>query len=183
MFPIYPTPRPTSRPTTPTPAPIPALSSTTLPATGPALTHIYSALLRPTLLPPPAAFTQPLLDSFVANHDPLLEDTTLFTAGSRLREVGVEVEKVEREWRRLGVSELVGGGAGAGTDAGAGASLKEVREGRLRCRLANQAAGTDRTRKERLKERMDAFEKEMKKEEEEAFKAFKEGLRRAVGGG
>lgn len=42
--------------------------------------------------------------------------------------------------------------------------------------------GTDRTRKERLKERMDAFEKEMKKEEEEALKAFKEGLRRAVGG-
>ncbi|KAH8148994.1 uncharacterized protein LAJ45_06969 [Morchella importuna] len=176
MFPLYPTPRPT----TPTTTPTPALSSTTLPATGPALAHIYSALLRPTLLPPPAAFTQPLLDSFVANHDPLLEDTTLFTAGTRLREVSVEVERVEREWRRLGVTELVDGGAGAG--AGAGVSLSEVREGRLRCRLANQAAGTDRTRKERLKERMEAFEKEMKKEEEEALKAFKEGLRRAVGG-
>lgn len=69
----------------------------------------------------------------MANHDPLLEDTTLFTAGTRLREVGVEVERVEREWRRLGVAELVDGGAGEG----AGVSLREVREGRLRCRLAN----------------------------------------------
>lgn len=37
--------------------------------------------------------------------------------------------------------------------------------------------------KAKERERIQAFEKEMQREEEEALKSFKEGLRRAVGAG
>lgn len=37
--------------------------------------------------------------------------------------------------------------------------------------------------KAKERERIQAFEKEMQREEEEALKVFKEGLRRAVGAG
>lgn len=74
------------------------------------------------------AFTQPLLDSFVEHHDPLLESDTIFTLAGRLREVGVEVERIAREWGRR--EEMTAGGGSDGT-------LADIRKAKLRCRLQN----------------------------------------------
>ncbi|KAL7267492.1 hypothetical protein RUND412_009922 [Rhizina undulata] len=160
------------------------LSAPPLPSTSDALQNLYLNLLRPTILPPPADFIQPLLDSFVETQDPLLESTTLFTASTRLREAGVAVDALHREFRRL-ESE-----SGSEIKEGSPYTLDELRKARLRCRLQAQAGfrqdGRPRSKEEVVRkgrERMEAFEGEMKREEEEALGVFKEGLRRTVGGG
>lgn len=118
---MFPFPHPPSRTTTPPPThPLP-------PPTAPLLNTLYTTLLRPTLLPAPQSFTQPLLDNLVIHHDPLLEDATLFTVAGRLREVGVEVDKISRDWGRRGEA------GGVQKDS----MLVEVRRAGLRCRLQN----------------------------------------------
>lgn len=64
-------------------------------------------------------------------------------------------------------------------DHGARVSVRADRE-------EQQASGAREQRtqaKAREKERIQAFEKEIQREEQEALKNFKEGLRRAVGAG
>lgn len=52
----------------------------------------------------------------------------MFTIAGRLREVGVEVERIAREWGRRG-----GEAAGGRNDE----MLAEIRKAKLRCRLQN----------------------------------------------
>lgn len=70
------------------------------PSTSVTLQHLYSDVFRPVFFPAPADFIQPLLDSFVASQDQLLEDNKLFTIPTRTREIGIEIDGAIREFRR-----------------------------------------------------------------------------------
>ncbi|PWW71712.1 hypothetical protein C7212DRAFT_348678 [Tuber magnatum] len=117
----------------------------TSPSAMPSLQSLYPALIRPIIAPD---FCQPLLADAITYLDPLIEDTTIFTAPQRIREIGVEVDSIVRSLRR------------ANQSFSASTTMGEV--------LA------------RARERRKAFDEEMKREEEEALKTFKEGLRRTV---
>lgn len=71
-----------------------------MPSTSEALFDVYSNVLQTLFLPSPLDFVQPLLDSFVASQDKLLEDKTLFISAIRIREAGILVDGVIREFRR-----------------------------------------------------------------------------------
>lgn len=80
-----------------------------LPSASATLPSLYP-LLHAVLFP---QFTQPLLENAATYHDPLLEDTTLFTAPTRTREIGIEVDGVLRYLRR-------------GCDGGSAGEVKDV---------------------------------------------------------
>ncbi|RPA96839.1 hypothetical protein L873DRAFT_1693308 [Choiromyces venosus 120613-1] len=129
------------------------------PSTARPLQSIYPTLIRPIIAPD---FCQPLLADAVTYLDPLLEDTTVFTAPQRIREIGVEVDGIVRSLRRANA-----GGEVSGDDSQA------ILEGK------SPSAGTEEVLA-RARERRKAFDAEMKREEEEALKTFKEGLRKTV---
>ena len=155
--------------------------------------HLYADVIRPLFFPEPGAFVQPLLDEFVASQDGLLGDSTLSTIPTRTRETGVDVDGAIRELRRRDAAQL-------GGQRGDSASLEEVRRLRLRSRMqyvlppwrrrvcggscGRQQAGGGGNGKEaivrRARERRDAFDREMKMQEEAALADFKEGIRKAV---
>lgn len=147
------------------------------PPTAQTLPALYTYVFRPIFLPPPEDFTQPLLDSFVAANDELLDSTTLSDIPAHLRELGVNVDTAIRQLQRH--EEVV-------VEPKAGEiSLEEVRRLRLRARLQDQAGPNPASRQDVLRksrEKMEAFEQEMKESEQRALQEFKEGLRRAVAG-
>jgi len=151
---------------------------TPLSATSP-IQSLYPTLIRPIIAPD---FYQPLLADAITYLDPLIEDTTIFTAAQRIREIGVEVDATVRSLRRA----IAGGGVNGDDSASIQEGrklLEQVRGGRLRSRLDNQSSCASTATQEvlaRARERKKTFDAEMKREEEEALKTFKEGLRRAV---
>ncbi|KAG0644781.1 hypothetical protein HOY80DRAFT_390353 [Tuber brumale] len=151
----------------------------TPPSATPPIQSLYPTLIRPIIAPD---FYQPLLADAITYLDPLIEDTTIFTAPQRIREIGVEVDAIVRSLRRANT----GGGVNSDDPAAIQEGrklLEQVRSGRLRSRLGNQSYCASTATEEALalaQERKKAFDAEMKREEEEALKAFKKGLRRAV---
>ncbi|KAA8910107.1 hypothetical protein FN846DRAFT_569648 [Sphaerosporella brunnea] len=145
--------------------------------------QLYSDMFRPLFFPAPADFTQPLLDSFVAAHDELLDNNSLFTIPTRLRETGLEIDGAVREFRRR--EETAALTASSQQDQ---TFLAELRKLRLRSRMQSHigtkdSSGSLRSRDEvlrRSKERTECFDQEIKKLEEVALQDFKEGIRRAV---
>jgi hypothetical protein len=101
------------------------------PATSVTMQHLYSDVFRPLFFLAPSDFTQPLLDSFVASHDELLENNSLFTIPTRLRETGLEIDGAIREFRRR---ETPTSTAELKEDEDK-ASLAELRKLRLRSRM------------------------------------------------
>lgn len=89
---------------------------------------LYLDVFQPLFFPSPAEFTQPLLDSFVAAHDELLDDNSLFTIPARTREIGVLIDGATRELRRREASSRPAQRDGQ-------ASLGEVQRLRLRAKL------------------------------------------------
>lgn len=71
----------------------------TVPRISNTIQSVYPDVVRP-FFPPRREFMDPLLDEFVAAQDPLMENNTVFTAGLRLREAGVQCESTIRELRR-----------------------------------------------------------------------------------
>ncbi|KAI5853909.1 hypothetical protein BZA05DRAFT_272352 [Tricharina praecox] len=154
------------------------INSSQPPATSVTMQHLYPGVFRPLFFPAPAEFTQPLLDGFVDAHDELLEENSLFTHSTRSREIGVDVDGTIREFRRReAVAATAQGEEGGDGDR---TSLAEVRKLRLRSRMHTQAAAPREQILRKSKERMAAFEREIKVQEEAALKAFKEGIRRVV---
>ncbi|PUU84128.1 hypothetical protein B9Z19DRAFT_1070645 [Tuber borchii] len=148
------------------------------PATPP-LQSLYPTLIRPIIAPD---FCQPLLVDAIAYLDPLIADTTIFTAPQRIREIGVEIDGIVRSLRRANAAGEVSGDDSAAIEDGR-KLLEQVRRGRLRSRLDNQSFSASTATEEvlaRAQERRKAFDAEMNREEEESLKAFKEGLRRTV---
>ncbi|KAI5793116.1 hypothetical protein EDC01DRAFT_630114 [Geopyxis carbonaria] len=153
--------------------------ASSVPSTSVALLDVYSNVLQTLFLPSSSDFVQPLLDTFVASQDKLIEDNTLFTSSMRIRETGVLVDGVIREFRRCE--------EGPKQQPPDQISLDQLRKLRLRLRLQSQAASRSESTtvsKEDIlrksKERKEAFDAKMNREEEEALKGFKEGLRKAV---
>jgi len=105
---------------------------TPLSATSP-IQSLYPTLIRPIIAPD---FYQPLLADAITYLDPLIEDTTIFTAAQRIREIGVEVDATVRSLRRA----IAGGGVNGDDSASIQEGrklLEQVRGGRLRSRLDN----------------------------------------------
>jgi len=147
-------------------------------ATSVTMQKLYLDVFQPLFFPSPAEFAQPLLDSFVAAHDGLLDDNTLFSIPARTRETGVLIDGATRELRRREASSRP-----AQRDDSDQASLGEVQRLRLRARLQTQAGPLLQSREQILREsreRVDKLERELRLLEEAALKEFKEGIRRAV---
>lgn len=170
-------------------------------ATSVTMQKLYLDVFQPLFFPSPAEFAQPLLDSFVAAHDGLLDDNTLFSIPARTRETGVLIDGATRELRRREASSRP-----AQRDDSDQASLGEVQRLRLRARLqtvsslpcfdtrpfrmlsdrsmVGQQAGPLLQSREQIlresRERVDKLERELRLLEEAALKEFKEGIRRAV---
>ena len=100
------------------------------PATSVTMQKLYLDVFQPLFFPPPAEFTQPLLDSFVAAHDGLLDDNTLFGIPVRAREIGVLIDGATRELRRREAPSRP-----TQRNDSDQASLGEVQRLRLRARL------------------------------------------------
>ncbi|CUS06764.1 unnamed protein product [Tuber aestivum] len=151
----------------------------TFPSISSPLQSLYPALIRPIIAPD---FCHPLLADATTYLDPLIDDTTMFTAPQRIREIGVGVDAIVRSLRRTNAGGEVSCDDPATIREGK-KLLEQVRRGRLRSRLDNQSFSAPTATEEvlaRVQERRKAFDAEMKREEEEALKAFKEGLRRTV---
>jgi hypothetical protein len=170
-------------------------SSSSVPQISGALQTVYSDI-HPLFFP--QNFTQSLLDSFVTAHDPVLEDNTVFTAPMRLREAALECDSTLRELRRRAEATTKASAPKVVDASSAEAApeesepqrirLDEVRKQRLRARLQSQAGPRNEkgllTSREQIVRKIEGmreeFEEEMKREEEQALREFKEGLRKAV---
>jgi len=103
------------------------------PSATPPLQSLYPTLIRPIIAPD---FCQPLLADAITYLDPLIADTTIFTAPQRIREIGVEVDGIVRSLRRANAGGEVSGDDSAAIEDGR-KLLEQVRRGRLRSRLDN----------------------------------------------
>lgn len=141
------------------------------------LENLYNAVFRTLFFPPSADFTQPLLEAFMELHDQLLDDSTLYTAPTRFREIGVEIDWVFREFQRL--ESLT---PQRGTRDEERLELNEIRKSRLRSKLQFQVGQVNSRESVMVKsqQRIREFDEEMKKSEEDALKFFKNAIRRSV---
>lgn len=105
------------------------------PSTTRAIETVYDEVLHPLLFPPREEHIQPILDSFVNNHDPVLANDTVYTAKARIRETGVELDAVLRECRRIDGKAPAGKEAAGKEGENTRLTLDEVKRMRLRCRL------------------------------------------------
>lgn len=108
------------------------LSSDPPPSTSRAVDVVYDDVLHPLFFPPPEDYIQPILDSFVNVHDPVLDDNTVFSARARIREAGVELDALLRECRRLDQQTPDASRQASSEEV---ITLEEVRKTRLRSRL------------------------------------------------
>ncbi|KAI5790894.1 hypothetical protein FPQ18DRAFT_306132 [Pyronema domesticum] len=150
------------------------------PSTSVIMQNMYLDLFQPVFFPSPSEFSQPILDSFVAAQDELLEDNSLSTIAARTREISVDLDGAIREFRRNEAATM----STPEESTMDTASLSEVRKLRLRARMQTQSgAASGMSREQVLRkatERRERFDAEMTQLEEAALTEFKEGIRRAV---
>ncbi|KAF3938130.1 hypothetical protein ABW19_dt0209169 [Dactylella cylindrospora] len=156
-------------------------------------------VVLPLIVPPASTFTTPLLNNFAASHDPLMESDALFTAKSDLGTVHVELDATLRSLARNAASEA-NTESESKTEFGAkdfASDTKQLfemaKQARLRSKLRGLAGGSqpiggsnDETIRSHAtitrasKQRKEAFDEEMEKEEKEMLDEFKRKLREAV---
>ncbi|KAF3918121.1 hypothetical protein ABW21_db0209443 [Orbilia brochopaga] len=170
--------------------------STPMPSVSAQLKDMQDIVL-PLIAPPASTFTTPLLNSFAASHDPLMEHDTLFTAKSDLGNAQIELNAVLRALARNAAAEgededVPDAPEPKARDPASDSKqlLETVRQGRLRSKLRGLAGSGDTagessprshvsiTRASRA--RKEAFDREIEQEESAALEDFKRRLRMSV---